>query len=237
MQLDELKEHEQEVRETRMKKLKTKQKTKEVDFQVEEAKFKIGGQKISNWVAFFILASTIDLLISYIAFGDNRVSVCSGDVSEVIAHFCIGWQYLFILTFSTAILPITVLIGTVEFFCSIQEDRNARELTEQLQFQEDIKLVSKILVYSVFILAVQILTYYKAFELLPEVLRLPFVIFGTDAMLPVALALLFYSVRKRLVFYVVGKRLLCAVIIVNLASTVFSRGIQLVWHVCVCKFF
>ena len=161
MQLEELKKRELGIRAARIKKLKQERsKMQKIDFKVSEAKFSIGGQIITTWVTFFIVASITAFLICFIAFGDTRVSVCDSQISSTITNFCIGWQSLFMLTFSIIILPITFLIGTVEFFQSIKQGTTLKELSEQLQFQKDLNTVSKVLVYSLFILSIQILIYF-----------------------------------------------------------------------------
>jgi len=232
MQLGELKAREKEIRKARVKSLKAKkEKIKEVNFKFADAKISIGKSKIETWVTFFLLSTVVDFLLCYIAFGDTRVSVCEGQISSTIANFCVGWQSLFILTFSIIIVPITFLIGTLEFFQSIQQNTNLKELTQQLQFQEDMNIVSKVLVYSLFILSVQVLIYFKAFDFMPDLMKLPFVVFQTDAMLPIALALLYYAVRQKMVFYSVSKRLFYTVLALNLAAVVLSRGVQAVFQI------
>lgn len=235
MDLDEIRKKESGIRASRIKQLSAKGfGAKKIDFGIEEGKIRLGNEEISAWVSFFAVASTTAFLLSYIAFGDSGASVCNTSVSPVLENLCVGWQPLFMLVFSILVLPITFLIGTVEFFRGIeQKTESSEKIGEQLHFQENLKMISKVLVYSLFILAVQSMIYLGAFDFLPEILKLPFVVFDTDAMLPIALALSYYTVRKREAFFSTSKRLLYVVIFFNIISVALSRGVQLVWEASV----
>lgn len=239
MQLDELIAKEAMIKKARIKQLRGGQnKINKIDFNVTENKITLGNQELSTWVTFFVVASLASLSFCYIAFGETRVSVCGVDALPIIETLCVGWQLLFMLTFSVVVLPITFLVGMAEFFQSLkQKTKSLKELSEQLQYQKDVKVVSRLLVYSSFVLAVQMLVHFSAFDFLPDVLRLPFIVFETDAMLPIALALLYYAVRKKELFCSVSISLLYVVIFVNIVSVIFSRGLRLVWESNMERFF
>ncbi len=239
MQLEELRARELTIRKACVDQLKGKKgEITKIDFNLTGTKINIGEQELSTWVTFFVTASLMALSLCFIAFGDTKASVCAMEISPTVETLCVGWQLLFMLTFSIIILPITLLIGTIEFFQHIKEETSStKDLSEQFKFQENFNIVSKVLVYSLFILAVQIFIHFNAFHFLPDILKLPFIVFDTDFMLPIALALLYYTVSKKSVFYSVSSRFLYMAIFLNLVSVVFSRGVRLVWEVSVGKFF
>ncbi len=239
MRLNELRGEELELRKARIQQLKGMEKDIEkIDFNITGTKISLGNWQFPAWTSFLLTSSLIVLLFCYIAFGETSISVCSVKIPSIMENFCVGWRLLYVLTFSIILLPLTFLVGIVEFFQHIKGKKSAfKELSDQLRFQADFNIVSKTLIYSAFILAVQILVHFDAFNLLPDLLRFPFLVFDTDAMLPIALALLFIAVRQRYIFSSISSKLLYLVIFLNISSVVFSRGVRLVWEVGVNRFF
>lgn len=207
---------------------------KTVDFQTKESQ--AGGffkkEKVSRWVAFFVSATLFDFLFCLVLFGNSTVFNCKAELPAILTELCIGWLPLFMLTFSIVVLPVTVLIGTVEFFQSIKEEKRLTKLGEQLEFQEDMNIISKMLVFSLFVLAVQVLVHVEGYSFLPEILSIPFIVFGTNTMLPVALALLYQVVKQKESFFEISVKMFYAILFINLASVAFSRGVRLVWTSC-----
>jgi hypothetical protein len=239
MDLEEIKIRESGIRALRVRQLSARETApKEIDFKIAEGRIQLGEKKLAAWVVFFIITSLTAFFLCYIAFGDSNASICNADIPLGLENLCVGWQLLFMLVFSILILPISFLVGTIEFFRDIKEKTEISDkISEQLYFQENLKMISKVLIYSLFILAVQIMIYFKSFDFLPDILKLPFLVFDTDAMLPIALALLYYAVQKRDVFFLTSRRLLYIIIFLNLVSIMLSRGVQLVWDTSLGKLF